>query len=379
MASPLVKILSTLAPAPAKPAPREYDGLELFRWKFLVFRPADFKFEGLILSLVGVYLLMYLVGKAVNGSRAKAAIAPYSAIINAQFSYIRPLLTSSPSLHLLYASGRRNVLSLHATVSLLPIHDLPSLVIHFVKSIIEPTYDGSEGLVFDLTLGRGEYGLQGEGAGVWAVVDKGALRQTRDARWDLTFPKLNESAALPNTHVLFTEHSDVTDALLKTPNVGIAETLADPAAARVLKYLLISDVSATRPSKGPIPAKLKSRQVILSVSKPSNNAEVEAVQAWLQVALNIADLLSKPTLLKPEVTKKLIKTRQMVDLDLASGYKKELDEDKPVEETAEDRRAARKKAEREKLSEKERKRLDDLEKKREMRKLSKKQGLKGQM
>jgi len=77
------------------------------------------------------------------------------------------------------------MMSLHTTLSLLPYHDVAGLVVHLVKSTIEPTYDGSEGILFELTLGRGETGLQGEGVGVWAVVDKGLMRQTREKRWDL--------------------------------------------------------------------------------------------------------------------------------------------------------------------------------------------------
>ena len=97
----------------------------------------------------------------------------------------RPLLSSGPALHLLYSTGRRNVLCLHTTLSLLPYHDVAGLLMHVGKSILDPTYDGSEGIVFELTLGRGDAGIQSEGVGVWALVDKGVMRQTREKRWDL--------------------------------------------------------------------------------------------------------------------------------------------------------------------------------------------------
>lgn len=60
-----------------------------------------------------------------------------------------------------------------------------TLIVDTVKSIIEPTHDASEVLLFDLTLGRGETGRQGEGLGVWSIVDKGAMRETKANRWDL--------------------------------------------------------------------------------------------------------------------------------------------------------------------------------------------------
>ena len=53
------------------------------------------------------------------------------------------------------------------------------------KSVIEPTYDGSEQVKLELTLGRGPEGLQGEGAGVWAVLNKSSMREIREQRFDL--------------------------------------------------------------------------------------------------------------------------------------------------------------------------------------------------
>ncbi|KAK4684873.1 PAT complex subunit CCDC47, partial [Tremellales sp. Uapishka_1] len=370
--SALIKLLSFVTPAPPTPLGRDYSGVE-YRWKMITFRPALFKFEGAALGLLGLYLLWYLVGRNINTSRAKAAVKPLIPYLSTQFTLLKPLVSSSPALHLLYATGRRNVLSLHTTISLLPLHDLAGLVVHLAKSVIDPTYDGSENILFDVTLGKGESGLQGEGVGVWAVVDKSAMRETKEKRWDLTFPRLVESAAVPITHAVFSEHSEATDALLKTANIGITELLADAPTASVLKYLLVTDVSARRPQKGPLPTQHKRRSIYLSVRKPSTEAQTAAVKAWLQVAMNIADLLAKPNVVKPEVTRKLVKTRQTVDTELGLSYKKALEEDLPAEETAEEKRAAKKRAERAQLSEKEQKRLDDLEKKREMRKAQKKQ------
>jgi hypothetical protein len=182
---------------------------------------------------------------------------------------------------------------------------------------------------------------------------------------------MHETTAIPATHALFSEHSDITDAILKTPNVGVAEVLADPTAARVLKALIITDAPAKRPQRGPYTPEQRAREIYLSVRKPATQAEADAVNAWIQVALNLADLVTRPNLLKSEVSRKLIRTRQDVDASLAKAYKKEQEEDNPPEETAEEKRAARKRAERAKLSEKDQKRAADLDRKREMRKMQK--------
>jgi hypothetical protein len=77
------------------------------------------------------------------------------------------------------------MLSLHTTLKLLPFHDPMTLIVDTFKSIVEPTHDNSETLLFNFTLGRGEVGRQGEGLGVWSIVDKGAMRETKANRWDL--------------------------------------------------------------------------------------------------------------------------------------------------------------------------------------------------
>lgn len=184
-----------------------------------------------------------------------------------------------------------------------------------------------------------------------------------------------ENAAMPITHALFAEHSDVTDLLLKTPNVGITELLAQPAATKILKSFIVTDQPSQRPFKGPLKPEHKARMVTVSLRKPASAADESAAAAWLQVALNVADLLSRPAL-KAEVTRKLLKTRAEVDAGLAAAYKKERDEDagetpKSADDVRADKRLARKKAERANMSEKEIKKAEDLERKREMRKMQK--------
>lgn len=113
------------------------------------------------------------------------SLQPYKSLLDSQFSQTKPMVSSSPSQHLVYSSGRRNLLSLHTTLRLLPYHDPMNLILETFKSIVEPTHDISEGLLFNFTLGRGEMGRQGEGLGVWSIVDKGAMRDVKATRWDL--------------------------------------------------------------------------------------------------------------------------------------------------------------------------------------------------
>jgi hypothetical protein len=60
-----------------------------------------------------------------------------------------------------------------------------------------------------------------------------------------TFARLHDLASIPITHALFAEHSDVTDIVLKTHNVGFSELLSNPKANAVLKYFLVCLVKLT--------------------------------------------------------------------------------------------------------------------------------------
>lgn len=78
------------------------------------------------------------------------------------------------------------------------------------------------------------------------------------------------------------------------------------------------------------------------------------------------------------MTRKLQATRKTVDSELGTAYAKELAEDLPAEITPEEKRLAKKKEQRAAMSDKEIKRLDELEKKRAMRKMQKAGGFKQQ-
>ena len=70
--SGILKLLQTITPPQASPPSRHYDGYEL-KWRALVFRPALFAFEGIMLAIMATYILVYVAGRTINQSRAKTA------------------------------------------------------------------------------------------------------------------------------------------------------------------------------------------------------------------------------------------------------------------------------------------------------------------
>jgi hypothetical protein len=70
--SAFLKLINTVMPPPAQPAPREYSGLE-YKYRFVTFRPAYFKFEAIAFAVLLSYLALHMIGRFVNMARAKAA------------------------------------------------------------------------------------------------------------------------------------------------------------------------------------------------------------------------------------------------------------------------------------------------------------------
>jgi hypothetical protein len=70
--SQFLKLINTVMPPPAQPAPREYSGLQ-YKWKFVTFRPAYFKFEAIAFAVLLGYLALHMIGRFINTTRAKAA------------------------------------------------------------------------------------------------------------------------------------------------------------------------------------------------------------------------------------------------------------------------------------------------------------------
>ena len=69
-ASPILRLLSALSPPQAPSADVPYDGLE-YRWKMILFRPALFKTEGILLAVLGAYMLWFYIGGFISYGRAK--------------------------------------------------------------------------------------------------------------------------------------------------------------------------------------------------------------------------------------------------------------------------------------------------------------------
>ncbi|TFK43513.1 hypothetical protein BDQ12DRAFT_675096 [Crucibulum laeve] len=364
MASILTKVLSGLTPPPFV-NPEDYDGWE-FRWKFFVFRPALLKNELLLLTGLLVYIGFIFYGKSSNESKAKKWLNAHLPILQLQFS--KPegksgLTSDGYSDFFNFSTGRRNITSLHTIFTLRPRHDFFQWVFQTGRTLVDLQYRPRDDIQLDFKLAPGAL----PNDFVWAIVAKDELLSVKDGRWDLTFAKTSENAALPPTLLVMSEFADVTDNLLKPSGVfSIATVLQDPKILPHFRSLSITDQPRDRPD-APLPTEKREKHVILSLTAPSGSHVTDTVPL-VAAMFQFIDSLNKINL-RPETKNKLKKIREDLDKTLKEDSEKEKKEE--LSQAAEDKKAAKRKAEEEriaKLPAAEQRKILEKERKRTLRK-----------
>ncbi|CAE6448679.1 unnamed protein product [Rhizoctonia solani] len=347
-------LLSFLTPAPAIFPSEEYDGFQL-RWKTLVFRPAEFKYEGLALLAIVAYVVLYVFGKRVNENRAGKWFGAHFPIYAEQFS--RPangstLLSDGASDYFAYSTGRRGVHYAHTIFTMLPRHDIFQIIFQKLYGLTDLQYAPQDEVLLDIKL-RDKDGLNGEGKGfVWGVVAKREMQALRKQRWDLSFTKTTDHAAVASTLSVMAEVADITDVLLKSTNgQKLASLLNTPAVVKHFKYLLITDQPSERPESGPLPANQR---------EPKDTVEL------VKQVFTLVDLIDQKPGFKVETYKKLKKTRVELDAELGKEAEKEKRDEAEEKRVAEKRKAAEERLAR--LSAAEQKKYEERERKKAAKK-----------
>jgi len=235
-------LLSFLTPSPALFPSEEYDGYQL-RWKNLVFRPAEFKYEGLAVVAVVVYFALYFYGSRLNENRASRWFGAHYPLYQDQFS--RPangsvLLSDGSSDFFAYSTGRRGVHYMHTIFTMLPRHDIFQIIFQKLYGLTDLQYAPKDEVLLDIKL-RDKDGLNGEGKGfVWGVVAKNEMQALRKQRWDVSFTKTTDSTIVASSLSVMAEVADITDVLLKSSSGQVlAKVLNTPSIVKHFKYLLV--------------------------------------------------------------------------------------------------------------------------------------------
>ncbi|KAI0638203.1 DUF1682-domain-containing protein [Trametes polyzona] len=357
----------------------EYDGFEL-RWKFLAFRPAYFKNEVYFLAAVLFYVAFYFFGKKANERRAYKWFDAHKSLYESQFSkptHTGGLSQDGNSDFFAFSTGRRALTSLHTTFTLRPRHDLFQYLFQVVRGLMELDYKVYDEVELEFTF-REPVGKEGAVPEcVWAVVAKDELKRIRNERWDLTFTKTTDSPSLPASLAVMSEFADITTNLLKPYGpLSLPAVLSAPAIQPYFRSLSLTDQPRTRPER-PLEPSERTKRLILTLALPpasDASATLPLVTAAFQLVDAIAGEGRLPgaprgglsAALRPETRTKLRRTREDVERQIREDAVRE-----KREEAEEQKAAARKKAQEErlsKLSAAEQKKELEREKKRMLRK-----------
>ncbi|KAF8897552.1 hypothetical protein BD779DRAFT_386164 [Infundibulicybe gibba] len=361
--SVLTKILASLTPPPIV-NPVHYDGWE-WKYRFFVFRPALLKNEVFLLSAILLYVAVVFYGRSLNKSKANKWLAAHMPILEQQFTKpsVGGLIQDGNSDFFNFSTGRRNIASLHTVFTLRPRHDLFQWLFQIGRTLVDLQYRPQDDIELDFKLIPGTLPHDF----VWAVVAKDELLSVKDGRWDLTFTKTTETAALPSTYSVMSEFADVTENLLKPIGAfSLGAILQDPKIQPYFRSLSVTDQPRDRPPS-PLPANEREKHVILSlIAPPSSSAKDTA--ALVAALFPFIDVLGK-MVLRPETKNKLKKVREDLDKDLKDDAEREKKEE--LSQAQDDKKAAKRRAEEErvsKLSAAEQKKILEKERKRTIRK-----------
>ncbi len=247
--------------------------------------PNHFKLELFFSVLVAAFAAWYLLIRQRNRQRAYAWTREALKELDEEFANVAdgptpyghgPLIWNGAAEAVLFATGRRNVETFHAFFQFAPIHNLLSLALNAGADAVAGTgtvakYD-RDLLVLTLHLP-----LLGEPSaakpapsenlcGVFALIDKSALRNTKSAaRYDLTFGKLLEAQdaatqrGLDERWAILSESADLTDAYLgeigekgqqQRDKVGLVAALQKQLASggsNLLESIVITDQPLVKP------------------------------------------------------------------------------------------------------------------------------------
>merc|ERR1712093_47142 len=295
-----------------------YDGIE-YRYNALRIRPAELKFEGVALACIAGYILLSFFGKGANKAQATSWWKAHVDTLAEEFASLsqRPqtasLTVGDASTYYGHASGRRNTTGVTVKISTTPRHDIFQLVYTMGYKLYDLTWNSPSNKVtleFELPASGSSTAVAASGSKkeaaaidrdfIFAIVNKHAMQQLRESRWDVAaLTSISEQAHLPTELAVLSEAGALTDFFLtRRQDVGIKELFASKTpeaenARHWFESLIISDLPSERPEEavlikeGAIP---KSRKMIVTMGLPPSS-RVDETKPILELALNIIDVI----------------------------------------------------------------------------------------
>lgn len=303
----------------------------------LVFRPAQFYVQGVLIAVSVLYLLYGLMASAVNRSRLRAWHRRFGEALQKEFVQVGADATSAQPTLLwnaaneacLFATGRRGIDTLHATVWLRPWHDLLSIfvsVLYDLLALPPVPWLAQETVTVQMILPSSPP-VHG---GTFALIDKTELPRVLHDRFDLLFARVldtedaSRSRGLNERFAIASESGDITDKWLgevgprgdaQRSKLGITHTLNSDA-GRLLVSLVFTDQPRVQPAHILDPKEPREERLELTMRLPRTTAQLEASVQLLTMCMDLADALhltatgkSNLMALRPETQASLTKTR----------------------------------------------------------------------
>jgi hypothetical protein len=356
---------------------------------------SEFKAEGAVLAIAAIIFLFHIVGARRNRVKAKKWARAHASALTNEFALVgfggaptvnievdadKIIKENSLFEYSTYATGRQNVaftdVKLTLTKRFNPILNLIESAFGFfmdsypapidtMEAAIYP-FDGKETLLVPpapiSSDARPKEGKSTYDNFVWALVNKDRMQKLRDDRYDVSITTTKDHSKLPDWLTIMSENAEITDLLLTSELID-----AVVAAGDAFDYLIVTDQPIDKPKT--IEETNSRKRLFLKYQLPSDN-NYESLLPVFSYFLTIPDKLAQSAHFRPEVTKKLQKTREQLSAQLRKAAEDEKNEERAAER--EKARKAKRDAELKGLDAKAQKKYLEKEREKELRKSQKK-------
>ncbi|CAN6674373.1 hypothetical protein TRVA0_052S00760 [Trichomonascus vanleenenianus] len=321
----------------------------------------DWTKEGIIVATLLAYVASHYWGVGQNKKTVNSWVSKHRDVLDAQFAQVGTnvpgqelVVADSPTLYTTYATGRTNVKSMVARMTLKGRQNIATLLVEYGLSMFYGGFEPKDEINVLLT----PHDDAKIDSFVFAVVNKNVMNSAREKNYYLSLTRTTDSEKLPPYLTFMSENHEITEHMF-TPE--LAEAVAD--SEHVLQWIAVTDLPSDRPVK--LEDMTSRPRVHIVLKFPRNAKEEAASQRLVNAAINMVDVAVAKGQWRPEVSRKIKAVRETE----LKKVQKAIDDEK-AEEAAQKKAEARREEKRQlaKLSPAELRKKELKEREREQKK-----------
>ncbi len=324
--------------------------------------------EFYILGMIFFFVALYIGGSYWNRTKATTWIEKHKEMLGQQFHQLgidskgKLYYSDEPKEFITYATGRQNIDSFKATLTLPARHTFMQYIIELIVSFFfESVPTPQEHIQIILTPNKSaEFDNF-----IFAIVSKEVMTKARNENYYLSLTKTTDSSKLPINFVFMSEAAEITD-LLFDVNSKFKEVFDSNNS--VLNYISITDQNNEKPDS--IESLTSNRKIIIDLKFPNNSTEYEESIKLIDGSINFVDFIIEKAHFRNDILKKIKSTRQ-VEINKIQKLLDEQKQEELSEKKAEELKL--KKKELSKLSSSEQRKIEQKRREKEQRKQRNKQ------